>query len=329
MFYPSAHSRFPIISNGDASVTAEMVGALIQEVLGESSRRRKRRILASFATQKWENQQSTCTNHSHFYSLRSQKRLYESKNSASELIGRNIRRKIHMRRWISTKKAVLKLQTFHRMMVERHAFVEFLRSSHRMLATLLMLMQRARYRLMKRSINKIKPWFRLKMQRLKYIHLKMQVHSICHLVRGAFIGNRSRAVILHLIKIQRVAKRWMEYMRYKRLRVACAINIARVFRGWLCRQYNNSAVAHLASSQRFRIVTRLAIKLQSLWRSLSVRLRGMYIVESVLYLQRWARARKERRDYLDKLFIIRWLQTTARKCIAQNRVRINEHKIND
>jgi alpha-tubulin suppressor-like RCC1 family protein len=241
-------------------------------------------------------------------------------NRSATIIQKHGRRIICVRNWQLILKSVYTLQTNYRMSVERRGYIGFLRSCRKIMATLMMLVQTARYRLMKRSINKIKPWFKRKLGRLKYIHLLIQMRTMQALIRGTLQSKRTREVLKKLVAIQDASRSWVGRIRYKRkCSDACTV-IQRIYRGWLSREYNNSVVQKLNLSRHYRATNRLAVKLQAVYRGLSVRERARYVNERVSFIQRWLKARKVYVDFLCVKYLVLWLQSQCRKTIAVNRV---------
>lgn len=157
--------------------------------------------------------------------------------------------------------------------------------------------------------------FQIKFQRLKKAARMMQF-----LAKGYAIRRETMNIVFAARCIRKNLSFFGLKLRKIKQRITAAQTIQSCYRGWFEREKFSRIVRILAAKKRLRIGRRCVLKLQSTWRKRSIYQRFNMLRWAALAVQRWARSLQHRRRFLLVCMLAQWLQTHARRLVADRRV---------
>lgn len=213
----------------------------------------------------------------------------------------------------------LKLQTTYRCHRNHNQYKKKMKSINLIQTFYKMKLLNRKYQSMKKAILKIENAFYRKRYFFKYKKIKRGLFSLHSLVRGFVLRQQINSIIRAILKLQSFAKEFLRKNRLFYFRRIAIVMIQKVFRGSYVRYLNKPIVRALKIRRNQRIGTLAIKKLQSKFRMLRIYRRFREIINAAKVLHSWTLARKQRNIYLKILFLVKWLQSIARKVIAVNK----------
>lgn len=156
--------------------------------------------------------------------------------------------------------------------------------------------------------------------RLRYKRIQKAVKMMHFLARGFVIRQQANHVVLAVLVIQRAAADFLLRNRLFYRRDNAVVTLQRSYRGWIVRLDNAPEVNTLTILRNQRRAHRTVRSIQANFRrKLTIR-RYNEVYHAASVLQMWCRARRQRKQFIQIQQLNLWLQSAARRVIANNRV---------
>ncbi len=240
---------------------------------------------------------------------------------AAVLLQSHARQFLFTRRYEKMRLGTITLQAVARRRACRKTFLKSLNSALLIKSLYLTRRESRRFRRIKHAVAVIKSKVIGKLiMRLRYQRLRRAVRMAHFLARGFIIRQQANHVFLAILILQRAAKEFLIRNRAFYKRQTAVVTVQRSFRGWQTRRECAPEVKTLQVLRDQRRAHRVVRSLQANFRRLKITRRFQVIFNATLIVQRWCRARKQRFQFLQVKALNQWLQSTARRIIASNRV---------
>jgi alpha-tubulin suppressor-like RCC1 family protein len=250
--------------------------------------------------------------------LRSQ--ILSKYSLATLLIQSLFRMKRFHQKYQLMKHAVLRIQTSYRCYQHSNHFQQLKRSISLIQTYYKMKLLRRRYQLMKRAIVLIESAYSYKKSFFKYKKIQRGLLSLHSLMRCYVLRQQINSIIRAILKLQSFAKDFLKRNHLFYHRHLAVVILQKVFRGSYVRYLNKPIVRALKIRKNQRIGTLAIKKLQSKFRMLRIYHRYHEILKAAKVIRSWTLARKQRKVYLQILYLTKWLQCLTRQVIAMNKV---------
>eukprot|EP00981_Chlorochromonas_danica_P001703 scaffold369_cov177-Ochromonas_danica.AAC.36 len=226
------------------------------------------------------------------------------------------------------KKSTIILQSGWRRNKQRRRFKKILKSAGVIKSSLMMIIQRRQYCTIKNAVMTIKRKLLGKMiQLIRYKRLARATRALQNIARGFILRKSALQVFAAVLLLQRKARAFVRRRRILAKRLAAAIVIQHIYRGYQARVKHYSIVQVLRVRREQRVAEKVVRKLQALWRAKMVVSRFQEVFNATINLQCWIRKCIQLRRYHRILRLALWLQSHARRLKAlklANSLKVNQ-----
>jgi alpha-tubulin suppressor-like RCC1 family protein len=237
--------------------------------------------------------------------MKKQWKFYQYLLKSTLFIQTSYRKFSQQKNFIKQKKSILLIQKFYKMKLLNRF-----------------------YQKMKKAIICIENNFYKKKYFFRYQKIKRGLFSLHAMVRGYVLRQQINHIIRAVLKLQLYIKDFLKRNSLFYYRRIAVLLIQKVFRGSYCRYLNKPIVKALKIRKNQRIGTAAILKLQSKYRMLRIYKRYHEIRDASMIIRSWTLVRKQRKQYIQILFLIQWLQNQTRRIIAINKLNnLKVHKM--